>query len=395
LSSVLFNIHDVALLLRLGQCALLAVLFFVHRSSRPASNTLLAVFLLLNAMIAFHVLALWGEAFRFLAYKYTPYLFFVFEVAYFLEGPILLWYTRSLIFKDFRLRMPDLVHLIPAALTPFVLYALYFRHPYAVREEIALNFENYGLIEPGFDWVIHPEKAIVVVYGFLCLYQIITYRRHLRQNYSNTEQIDLAWLMLLIGGFLASWMCLLAAHLLGLAGFAQPATAIAIAANYVTLILLNVLIFYALLYNGVFEGLSQGQTEQDRSEDDEKIAQYVEPVLRGIADEKLYLNPKLTLEEFSARIALPQRIVSRTINSHLNQNFHEFVNRYRVDEAKRALLATGEQEMAINEIAEASGFNSKPAFNRFFKKFTGMTPTEYRKQGKPTSIGPGTTLRRT
>jgi len=382
MSSVLFNIHDVALLLRLGECALLAVLFFVHRSSRPASNTWLAVFLLLNAMIAFHVLSLWGEAFRFVVYKHTPFLFFVFEVAYFLEGPILLWYTRSLVFKGFRLRRADLFHLIPAALTPFILYVLYFRHPTTVRDQIATNFYNYGAIEQGFDWLIHPEKTLVVIYGFLCLHQIITYRRHLRQNYSNTEQIDLTWLMLLIGGFLVSWICLLVAHLLGLAGYAQPATVIAIAANYVTLVLLNVLIFYALSYNGVFEGLSAVQTEQGIGDDDEKIASYVEPVLRGITDEKLYLNPKLTLEEFSARVALPARTVSRTINGHLNQNFHEFVNRYRVEEAKRALLAKGEPEMAINEIAEAAGFNSKVAFNRFFKKFTGMTPTEFRKQGK-------------
>lgn len=378
MSSVLFNIHDVTLLLRLGECTLLAILFFVHRSNRPASNTLLAVFLLLNAMIAFHVITLWGQAFRFVAYAHVPNLFFVFEVAYFLEGPILLWYTRSLVFKDFSLHRRDLFHLIPAALTPFVLYGIYFRHPPALREQIVLNFEHFGAFEPGFIWLIHPEKIIVVVYGFLCLYQIISYRRRLKDNYSNTENIDLTWLLLLIGGFLASWMCLLTAHLLGMNGYRESATAIAISANYVTLILINVLIFYALLYNGVFEGISHSEEDPQNAAEDQG-SQHVEPVVRALRDDKLYLNPKLTLEEFSERVGLPTRVVSRTINTHLNQNFHEFVNRYRVEEAQRALRENPDQEMAINEIAEASGFNSKAAFNRFFKKFTGMTPSEFRK----------------
>lgn len=60
MNAVLFNIHDVALLLRVGECSLLAVLFLAHRGCKPYSNSLLALFLLLNAMIALHLLILWG-----------------------------------------------------------------------------------------------------------------------------------------------------------------------------------------------------------------------------------------------------------------------------------------------------------------------------------------------
>ncbi|RYZ87656.1 MAG: AraC family transcriptional regulator, partial [Moraxellaceae bacterium] len=63
-----------------------------------------------------------------------------------------------------------------------------------------------------------------------------------------------------------------------------------------------------------------------------------------------------------------------------NQNFHEFVNRYRVEEVKRVLSAADSQALAITDIATKAGFNSKAAFNRFFKKFTDMTPTQFREQ---------------
>ena len=68
MNSVLFNVHDVALLVRVGECGLLAVLFIAHRGSKPYSHILLAAFLLLNAMIAMHILILWGEVFRFFGF---------------------------------------------------------------------------------------------------------------------------------------------------------------------------------------------------------------------------------------------------------------------------------------------------------------------------------------
>lgn len=215
MNAVLFNIHDVALLLRVGECSLLAVLFLAHRGCKPYSNSLLALFLLLNAMIALHLLILWGEAFRYLVFDFSPNLFFVFNFACFHEGPILYWYIRSVIYKDFKFVRTDLLHLMPAAATPAVLYFLYYRRPLEVKEGIALNFKDYGATEPLFDYLVHPEKFVLVLYGVACLYQLFKYRQLLKHNYSDIERIDLTWLVLLIGGFMAAcrtyfwggWVC--------------------------------------------------------------------------------------------------------------------------------------------------------------------------------------------
>lgn len=377
MNSVLFNVHDVALLVRVGECGLLAVLFIAHRGSKPYSHILLAAFLLLNAMIAMHILILWGEVFRFLAFSFSPGLFFIFNFAYFLQGPVLYWYTKSLIYKDFKFVAHDALHLIPTVATPVILYFLYYRRPIEVKQGIALNFQDYGAYEPGFDWLVHPEKVVVVNYGVACLYQLFKYRHQIKQDYSNIERIDLTWLLLLIGGFLAAWVCFLIAHIFGIFHYTQTGKVMAVVANYVIFILLTVLIFYSLVYSEMLEGIGSIQEEPEKTGKDDITPEQVAKIRNTIEQEKLYLNAKLTLEELSNHVGFQKRLVSTAINRYMNQNFHEFVNRYRIEEAKR-VLSCADSEVAIADIATSAGFNSKAAFNRFFKKFTGMTPTQFR-----------------
>jgi AraC-like DNA-binding protein len=63
-------------------------------------------------------------------------------------------------------------------------------------------------------------------------------------------------------------------------------------------------------------------------------------------------------------------------------NFYEFINNYRIKEAKEILTADSNQEKTISDIFLAVGFNSKSVFNTFFKKNVGLTPSEFRKQLK-------------
>jgi AraC-like DNA-binding protein len=85
----------------------------------------------------------------------------------------------------------------------------------------------------------------------------------------------------------------------------------------------------------------------------------------------------LNIEEFSKRINLPVKEVSAVINKHYNTNFFEFMNSYRVEEAKRLLSDT---DKSVMDVLLEAGFNSKSAFHRFFSRLVGMSPTEYRKQ---------------
>ncbi|MET0355946.1 MAG: helix-turn-helix domain-containing protein, partial [Cellvibrio sp.] len=118
---------------------------------------------------------------------------------------------------------------------------------------------------------------------------------------------------------------------------------------------------------------------------DEKLTDAaIQKVQTGMEEHKLYLKHNLNIEEFSKRIDLPIKEVSAVINKHYGTNFFEFMNKYRVEEAKRLLLDASCADMTVLDILLQAGFNSKSAFHRFFNRLVGVSPTEFRKQAQQT-----------
>jgi AraC-like DNA-binding protein len=77
---------------------------------------------------------------------------------------------------------------------------------------------------------------------------------------------------------------------------------------------------------------------------------------------------------------VPAYQVSQAINEGLKKTFYDLVNGSRVEEAKRLLLDPKNKNIKIMAVAFDSGFNSKTTFNTVFKKFTGLTPTDFKEQ---------------
>jgi AraC-like DNA-binding protein len=95
---------------------------------------------------------------------------------------------------------------------------------------------------------------------------------------------------------------------------------------------------------------------------------------------KSYLDPSLTLKKLSEDLNMPVKWISQVINEKHNQNFNDFINTFRIEESKKYIRNTTFANMTIQEIFYKSGFNSKSTFNLIFKKQTGYTPLEYRRQ---------------
>nr|MBX2876608.1 helix-turn-helix domain-containing protein [Saprospiraceae bacterium] len=98
---------------------------------------------------------------------------------------------------------------------------------------------------------------------------------------------------------------------------------------------------------------------------------------RQMKEEKLYLNPNLKLLDISNQINYPMNEISQVLNQHLNQNFPDFINKYRVEEVKNLMSQEEFQRFTLVAIAQQCGFNSKTSFYRIFKKETGQTPADY------------------
>lgn len=114
----------------------------------------------------------------------------------------------------------------------------------------------------------------------------------------------------------------------------------------------------------------------------EETERTIKKLLYLIEIEKIYKNPDLSIRSLSSHLLISPRILSQIINDHLNTNFHEFINRHRVKEAQKIITSPNRPRHSILEIAYEVGYNSKSAFNRAFKSFTHMTPSEYRKKLK-------------
>jgi AraC-like DNA-binding protein len=92
--------------------------------------------------------------------------------------------------------------------------------------------------------------------------------------------------------------------------------------------------------------------------------------------EKPYRNPLLSLDSMARSLRISSKDLSQIINEHFSQNFADFVNSYRVKETIE-LIANGNGDKTILDIALEAGFNAKSTFNLVFKKHVGVSPREY------------------
>jgi AraC-like DNA-binding protein len=102
--------------------------------------------------------------------------------------------------------------------------------------------------------------------------------------------------------------------------------------------------------------------------------------LRDVFDkQKLYLDPELNLKDVIRILGTNKKYLYQAISENSDQNFRTFINRYRVDEAKRVIKegTAGGAEINLSELYAQAGFNSAASFYRAFKSVTGLTPKEY------------------
>ena len=104
-----------------------------------------------------------------------------------------------------------------------------------------------------------------------------------------------------------------------------------------------------------------------------------ERLIALMENEKPYLDTQLNLFKLAELHGSTVHELSSLINKGFNENFNQFINRYRVEESKKLLVSEQHQNLSMLGIAYEAGFNSKTVFNATFKKMVGKTPTEYRK----------------
>jgi AraC-like DNA-binding protein len=111
----------------------------------------------------------------------------------------------------------------------------------------------------------------------------------------------------------------------------------------------------------------------------EERAAYKEKLVSLMTTTKPYLNISLRLKDLADQLGMPAYILSEVINTEFEMNFHDYINQFRIEEAKKRLVDPNFSHLTIIAIANDVGFNSKSVFNTAFKRLTNMTPSEFKR----------------
>lgn len=108
----------------------------------------------------------------------------------------------------------------------------------------------------------------------------------------------------------------------------------------------------------------------------QQLAKKMEALMQ---DKAMYLNSKLSVDDVAEGLGVKSHQISQTLSSLINENFNDYINKYRIDHAKFLLKSKSHAVYTIEAIALESGFNNTVTFYSAFRKYTQTTPSKYRK----------------
>lgn len=384
MQDLIFNTHDIILLATIYQSLLFALLILLVPHKRHKSDVFLIGFLVTQAFIPLHLLINYGDGFRLIALEASPNLYRFFEIAYWLEGPLLLWYTRSVVYKKHVLSKGDLIFIAPALIYFVWMWFDFYSLNHAEKYNQLLGYEAVdGTLLRHSSGLM--REVLRVAFSVMCLIDIRHCRQQIRKRYSNADEIDFGWLNFLVIGFLivrvwaifVSIALILSAH----TQYVLDVEFMGLTGNYTVFILVSALIFRSLSQSSLFEGVDAAEQNEESHPELEKVEidpSLVAKIEQHMSKTKPFLANILTLEQLANQLAMSPRSLSNVINRHYQHNFFEFINHYRIEEAKQILADHSQRKKTMIEVMADSGFNSKATFNTFFKKLVGSTPSQYR-----------------
>tara|TARA_R100000935_G_scaffold13736_4_gene27473 strand:- start:38497 stop:39549 length:1053 start_codon:yes stop_codon:yes gene_type:complete len=334
------------------QCLLFVVFLLFNQKSKPFFIKMLA---LICTVIATHFsFMVWRESIFGSATFFGPF----FGLLY---GPLYLHFSKSLMLKKIS-KPKALLHYIPALCMLLVL--IFY------TENLLLYIDFFSVGVTGH-FVAYLGTVLVVLFR---------YRKKLKKTQSTYQEINLQWLEVII--YIQG-----AAIVIALAeGFIRSAVQshiLVIAVYILVLILLHCFYYLGIKHVELFKGFKDedlpSKPAGEYSLEAQTYEQYLIKLKQYVAAEKPYLDFDISLSDFSRHLEISTRNLSYIINKEYSVNFYEFVNGYRLEVSKQQLLKTDKQ---IKEIMFDSGFSNKATFNTFFKKNTGCTPSQFRKEHK-------------
>ncbi|MDH5742515.1 MAG: helix-turn-helix domain-containing protein [Candidatus Aminicenantes bacterium] len=338
------------------------------KKGKRLSNIILAVFLLSKALGIINYIISRSEI-------ENPHIYFILLPFAFLYGPSIYFYTRSLAYRNFVFKKVHGLHLIPFFSVGIYFTVIYHAQSTATKVEILTNLRESFPLQA----IIIISLLHMLIFGYLSasFHILMNYRRRLKSFFSCTEKINLYWLNYVLVGYSVIWAIDVSSFILG--RLSIPTTSLDTLTFVLIFVFANIIVFKGLKQPEIFNGIEEKQKYRHSRLTQPDKDLHLKQLQSHMLERKPYLNPSLTINELSRNISISPRDLSQIINESLGTNFFDFVNSYRIEEAKLLLTDSSNHNKNILEILLDAGFNTKSVFNRVFKKHTGTTPSEFRK----------------
>ena len=398
-----FNFYSSLLLITFSQGVIYSILLLKKGiETQNKSNYWLSLFVFLCSLyVAPWMLGFAGW------YDNQPYRNFMFYVPFqqlFFIGPIIFFYTQSLLNPAYTFTKKQFLHLIPGIIYSLYIFALYIYDVFIAKK---LYFYANGM-DKDFDlWYQVTGQISLLIYFILSLKYYNLYRKLIVQISSNADAILFKWIKNYLIAFLIMivspyffdvltsyfssdnsyqngwWFYLfysLVLYYIAITGYANSAQ---------TKIGFQLSVFdknpiLLTSQNNTLSAQEDNKIDIEINTFQEKNSPEIDfwksKIETLIQEQKLYQNPELSLTEISKKLQTNASVISKAINQGFAMNFNDFINNYRIEAVKEMFAKNEHKKSTLLGIAYDCGFNSKATFNRAFKKNTGFSPKEYLSQ---------------
>lgn len=345
-------IADIIPILLVIQSTIFSAVLLADKGRKRFSNLLLSIFFITLAL-QFSSLLIGAYALKWNLLQNT------FCLYGFVYGPLLFFYSKSLIFRKYKFNFLSLLHFIPAISVFFLSIT--------------------GILSCS---VIGPFMYLsLLLYTIFSIKDIFVYREVLLTTHSKKGEVELKWLqyiilifcLILFLDFLDQFIIRLNIHGVSLIHLSL-------------LFLLNWMFYKGLKHPQIFLGVTQSdfkltsnqKTNSSNKQPTRNELEKLKKLEDYLNETHAFTNPNLSLSELSKSIDITARELSYLINNFHHKNFMSFINFNRIQFAKERFKNPLDENETIYEVMYDSGFNSKSSFNTTFKKHTGLTPSEFK-----------------
>jgi AraC-like DNA-binding protein len=379
-------LKEIALLTPIYVSLFWGLFFFIQIGNTDKSKMNMGIFMAVAFLLYCSHAIFFNNLYELYSYIEGVYIFSMLSLYPLYYVYLLSLTSKKLIYKQY------IIHFIPAlvfSLAAFIMVLvltpeeqiIYVKEILIDKNLKGLNLSTLAGIK---GLIFFLSRAVLLIQiAYYLIKGILIANKHNQQivnYYSNTEGKTLNWVKLLNIAFLIVSASSITLVFLGRSYFVQHEASL----------LFPSIIFSAFIFTIGFKGSRQVHINYDFNDDE--ITSYSTGTKEGqteilkkqliqlFEDIKVYKNSELRITTVSESLQTNRTYISKLINEEFQMNFNEFVNKYRIDEAKKLLSENNLDVFTMEHIAERSGFGSVNSFTRAFKTMVGMPPSKYKRR---------------